>query len=381
MLDGLDERGLLLGVEQLLWPPDRPLPYPTWGGVARRLFIDSMERFETLVERLTECVRRQLTDHCYNTIGNFLTFHESFRRRADGSQTLESFFRGYRPPITARHHTCVGLGLDLMERILALRSHYPDIASALFLSSCEEDIGNVHRYVTLSAAATPDRRTSEKEHVVVTLLVELDGRQGVLLLDPGYHVAAPVVVMKDQLAPHTGWFKPGGTQRSRRTYNYTLHPSGRYVEWNVRETRRGVEECESALIYIHQAFLAPVECTERRNLVYNFKSLLRRDADGRVVAGVYFAIKALRRGHFSLFYVDEATQRQVDFKVSIDAVLEGGVGADQAEAVRRCERRLRPGGGSLAALLERTAAALADAEFLPQLLDINERVVVLAQNN
>lgn len=73
MLDGLDERGLLLGVEQLLWPPDRPLPYPTWGGVARRLFIDSMERFETLVERLTECVRRQLTDHCYNTIGNFLT--------------------------------------------------------------------------------------------------------------------------------------------------------------------------------------------------------------------------------------------------------------------------------------------------------------------
>lgn len=65
-------------------------------------------------------------------------FHESFRRRADGSQTLESFFRGYRPPITARHHTCVGLGLDLMERILALRSHYPDIASALFLSSCEE---------------------------------------------------------------------------------------------------------------------------------------------------------------------------------------------------------------------------------------------------
>ena len=43
----------------------------------------------------------------------------------------------------------------------------------------------MHRYVTLSAAATPDRRTSEKEHVVVTLLVELDGRQGVLLLDPG----------------------------------------------------------------------------------------------------------------------------------------------------------------------------------------------------
>ena len=156
-----------------------------------------------------------------------------------------------------------------------------------------------------------------------------------------------------------------------------LHPPGLSMV-DCRNLESAVTDC---VLFAGQAFLAPVECTERRNLVYNFKSLLRRDADGRVVAGVYFAIKALRRGHFSLFYVDEATQRQVDFKVSIDAVLEGGVGADQAEAVRRCERRLRPGGGSLAALLERTAAALADAEFLPQLLDINERVVVLAQNN
>ena len=53
-----------------------------------------------------------------------------------------------------------------------------------------------------------------------------------------------------------GWFKPGGTQKSHRLYNYTLHPSGRYVLWNVQETRHGVEQCESALIYIHQVRIA-----------------------------------------------------------------------------------------------------------------------------
>ena len=54
-----------------------------------------------------------------------------------------------------------------------------------------------------------------------------------------------------------GWFKPGGTSRSRRLYNYTLHPTGRYVLWDVKETRHGIEQCESALIYTHQVFLKP----------------------------------------------------------------------------------------------------------------------------
>lgn len=59
----------------------------------------------------------------------------------------------------------------------------------------------MNRYV---AAPTPDTRTSEKEHVVVALNIDLNGRMGVLILDPGYHVANPVVVMKDGNHPHTG---------------------------------------------------------------------------------------------------------------------------------------------------------------------------------
>lgn len=54
-----------------------------------------------------------------------------------------------------------------------------------------------------------------------------------------------------------GWFKPGGTIRSRRFYNYTLHPTGRYVLWDVKEIRHGVEQCESALIYTHQVCWIP----------------------------------------------------------------------------------------------------------------------------
>ena len=57
------------------------------------------------------------------------------------------------------------------------------------------------------SAATPDTHTSEKEHVVIALKIDLNGRAGVLLMDTGYHVASPVVVMQDELHPHTGNWK------------------------------------------------------------------------------------------------------------------------------------------------------------------------------
>ena len=65
-------------------------------------------------------------------------FYESFQQRKDLTKSLESFYREYLPPITAKHHTCVGLGLDLVERVLQLEKVYPGISSALFLASCEE---------------------------------------------------------------------------------------------------------------------------------------------------------------------------------------------------------------------------------------------------
>lgn len=209
-----------------------------------------------------------------------------------------------------------------------------------------------------------------------------------------------------------GWFKPGGTSRSRRFYNYTLHPTGRYVLWDVKEIRHGVEQCESALIYTHQvkllalfcqlltitlfisllfdviqAFLSPVDCTERRNLVYNFKSLLKRDVNGHVFAGIYFAVKPIeqQRSCFSLFYKNDMGG-QVDFKIGIAEVLEKGIDElTRLEHLVRCQEQLglknSSCGDGLARLLFQTATALADQDFMKQLLDINQRIVLLSEDN
>lgn len=44
----------------------------------------------------------------------------------------------------------------------------------------------------------------EKEHVMVAIRICINGRKGVVLCDPGYHVARVVTVMADEKYPHTG---------------------------------------------------------------------------------------------------------------------------------------------------------------------------------
>lgn len=48
--------------------------------------------------------------------------------------------------------------------------------------------------------------TLEKEHVLLALKVNVQGRVGILLCDPGYHVARVITVMRDRTYPHTGNF-------------------------------------------------------------------------------------------------------------------------------------------------------------------------------
>ena len=117
-------------------------------------------------------------------------------------------------------------------------------------------------------------------------------------------------------------------------------------------------------------------------MVYNFKSLLKRDAAGNVVAGLYFGLKPLERGQFSLFYQNEQRQ-QVDFKISfLHALHANDLPDDTVESLRRCQSQLEltnPNG--LIELLKKISSALNNTEFMEQLLAINQRIVILAENN
>jgi len=78
--------------------------------------------------------------------------------------------------------------------------------------------------------------------------------------------------------------------RVKKIYDYSLLTAD-YVGWDVKSVKaNGDKTLHTSLIFIGGKFLSAVEISERRNLIYDFKSLLRRDPKGRVVAGLYFSI-------------------------------------------------------------------------------------------
>lgn len=245
-------------------------------------------------------------------------------------ERLLILFSSYTPPITAAHHTCVGLALELWKELFALRHQFPELSDHLYLVSCEEDISLID-YVALYEDLNSVINILEKEHVLLALKFEIAGREGVLLCDPGYHVGRVVTVMLDQKYPHTGevketiygaskvafrnvchisgWFTQSQEKDLRKEYCYTFSAVNcNFVEWTARNTKSGLTELFSALIYVEKQYLTAIDVTERRNLVYNFRSLLSRDMKGHLLAGVYFRV--VESGdEFTVFYECNGKQR------------------------------------------------------------------------
>lgn len=128
----------------------------------------------------------------------FCRFYEEFKK--SNETHLESFFRKYHPLISADHHTCVGLSLELIKELSVLEEQYSGFIDKLFLVSCEECIDDIISYTS----ELPDPYDSEKEHVLLALKFSISDRCGILLLDPGYHIGRVITVMNDGDYPHTG---------------------------------------------------------------------------------------------------------------------------------------------------------------------------------
>lgn len=182
-----------------LTTPPPPLPRARWGPARRPLDL-SLARHEELATRAEETLRRLLLTDNYDSVSNFISLFEAWER-AGGP--LGQLYARYAPPIRARKHTCVGLGLELARRWRALERQFGGVTRATALLSCEEAVVRVREYVTCGDGPAAVL-AAEKEHVMVGIQIRVDGRAGVMLADPGYHVPRVVTVMQDRNYPHTG---------------------------------------------------------------------------------------------------------------------------------------------------------------------------------
>lgn len=97
----------------------------------------------------------------------------------------------------------------------------------------------------------------------------------------------------------------------RKDYNYTFSADCSYIIWRVKERRGDApEQVSHSVVYVERPFLAPVDVTERRNLVYNFRSLLSRDTKGHLIAGIYFPVSENNPGKFTIFYETNGVKKR-----------------------------------------------------------------------
>lgn len=217
---------------------------------------------------------------------------------------------------------CVSLAMEIVVR---LSETCPRLADHLFLVSCEEAVESAQPYIDNCKELGIENAmyNLEKEHSLIAMKVVVAGREGLLVLDPGYHVARAVTVMKDQCYPHTGWFIQSKESHLTREYCYRYSSTNEdFIEWSERTTRGDQQTHELSLIYVKTPYRTAIDVTVRRNLVYNFRSLLSRDAKGRVCAGIYFPV--VQNGADSLFtlFYDGPNDQSIKIKYKFSTFMD-----------------------------------------------------------
>ncbi|XP_001974895.3 uncharacterized protein LOC6547596, partial [Drosophila erecta] len=368
-----------------VWPLGHPLPLPDWSSAESAgkgtLVFDNVWQYEELNGIVETTLQRMLEETHYNTVNLFVDFYRSFKRtrRSD----LRSFFQFYDVPINRRHHMCVSLAFEIMARMVQM---FPVLANYLYVVSCEEQVMDCNDYVQLDEECGLNSVDAgvEKEHVMVAMRIAIGERRGVMILDPGYHVSRAVTVMQDQSYPHTGWFTQSKEPHLQRDYCYAYsQQNGKFVEWKEREIRGEDTSYKTSLIYVAQEYITAIDVTVRRNLVYNFRSLLSRDAKGQVYAGIYFPLVANGQEAYLTIFYDGPNEQRVRTKLMFNAfkVGKGKLPDYVGQHLSRLAPQLKMPLPELTELCKSLAEVVTDQSFISQVLAINDDIGNMSVEN
>ncbi|XP_037915112.1 uncharacterized protein LOC119654021, partial [Hermetia illucens] len=357
-----------------VWPIGHPLSLPDWADHKPKPYVfENIWQYEDLNGLIEAKIHRLLEENKYDTVNVFLDFYKAFKktRRLD----LKSFFQFYDIPINRRHHMCVSFAMEIITRLV---DAFPELAQHLYIVSCEEAVESVKRYIDYlnEVGMKSEEAGTELEHALVAMNFDINGRAGTMIIDPGYHVARAVTVMKDQHYPHTGWFTQCDEKHVKREYCYSFSPESQsYIEWSERETRGDKVKFQQSLIYVEHPYRTAVDVTVRRNLVYDFRSLLSTDAKGRVYAGIYFPITAnVNDAQFTIFY-DGPNDTSVKVKLLFSVFKNAIKIPDTVKShVEQAAPQMKLEYEELLGLIKSLAEVVSDQGFISQVLAINEQI-------
>ncbi|KAG1652106.1 hypothetical protein GQR58_026531 [Nymphon striatum] len=354
----------------------RPLPLAKWLPAPPPVVFNSFEEFMNIYDKLRIIIRRQLCEERYSTVHNLIQFYADYLLHSCPDD-FENFFLDYKPGLIYDNFSCTGLALDLWNRISSSKLSFlaPSIGKSLYLASSEEIITNVDLYCSYNP---PNAFGVEKEHVLLCLKILLTGRSGYVLLDPGYHIRCPIIVMDDGQYPQsTGvsetdiddWYLQNTTNKCRKEYKYANHHSKQYVKWIIREIRNGHAKIINNLIHCGNAFMSPLDVVERRNLVFNFKNLIARNEHG-IYAGLYFVMK--KNSSFVLFYPIKGLRKEI--RIPFSYFMQSIKKKDYEEAIKECCIKVGYQGNELHYLLHKVVEISEDKIFMQKSEKVDDKI-------
>lgn len=191
--------------------------------------------------------------------------------------------------------------------------------------------------------------------------------------------------MMDGLYPHLGEILISKKGSVTKHYGYEYHNNPAFVLWKT--TEKGNENILSekfSLVHVNRPFLSAVDISERRNLVYPFKSLLHRNVNGELTAGLYFKIRTLKTTQIVMFYIDDQQERKetripLTFFLSLSDE-ENPHYEFYEEFVKNVEERSYYG-KNIRRHLKLVSSLLDNKSFLEEFLKLNEDIDKISKDN
>lgn len=269
---------------------DQLLDIPYWSEELKEGEFERLEYFENSLIVWEDILQQELERYDYNTFGSFVEFYHSYRKQS--RQTLREFISQYQTKISIDSMSCVAQSLFLLNSLAVNDLEHGSLFS---LVSCEEMVRmQINERKVQNIDYQLESKDNIKEHVLVCLKFKLieENRCGYVLLDPGYHISRPIIVMNDSLYPHTGWFNVSKNRRISKDHCYRII-NDQYIAWIVRETSlkdpKEILKQYANIIYIKREFIKYASVTEKRACIFSFKSFVIRNRKGPV-AGFYSSI-------------------------------------------------------------------------------------------
>ena len=267
------------------------LQAPKWTCDLLPLHFDSLASLSALIGRLKKMLEEEIIARDYNTFTPFVDFYHKYN--TSDSRRLVDFVTQFND-LTEKDDglSCVGMSTRLLDKMVKREKK---LRGSLAIVSCEEAVEDIDSYEI-------DAPDSLKEHVLLLAKITLgqEARVGYILMDPGYHVTRPVVIMQDGEHPHTGPFIVSASDRKIEQYEYVVQDE-QFLSWTVKESRGGLKSAQwTNLIYTKKAF-DKVAVTKKRSLLYHMKSYVVRSNKGPL-AGIF---AFLRSNCVNFFYPGE----------------------------------------------------------------------------